>query len=74
MSTPMLTQDQLTPADESIIEMLRDGRVTAPYVAEAQDLSLEYARSRLVRLMEHGHVERIHDGLYELVDEPTGGS
>jgi len=71
MPAIMLTQEQLTTADKSIIKMLRGGRVTAPYVAEEQDLALEYARSRLVRLMEHGHVKRVHNGLYELVEEPT---
>ena len=67
---PMLNPDQLTPTDEKILDMLQDGRVTAPYVSEEQDKSLEYVRSRLVRFMEHEHVERIHDGLYELVDDP----
>lgn len=70
MANRMLQPDQLTPTDEAILEMLRDGRVTAPFVAEEQEKSLEYVRSRLVRLMEHGHVERVHDGLYELTDDP----
>ena len=74
MSTVMLSGDQLTDTDKAILEMLREGRVTAPFVAEKQDKSLEYVRSRLVRLMEHEHVERIHDGLYELVDDPEGDS
>lgn len=70
MSSAMLSPDQLTDTDKAILKMLRSGRVTAPFVAEKQDKSLEYVRSRLVRLMEHNHVERIHDGLYELVDDP----
>lgn len=70
MATAMLSKDQLTPTDEAILDMLVEGRVTAPFVAEELDKSLEYVRSRLVRLMEHNHVDRIHDGLYELVDDP----
>lgn len=66
----MLKPDQLTPTDEEILNMLQDGRVTAPYVAEQQDKSLEYVRSRLVRFMEHDHVTRVHDGLYELIHDP----
>lgn len=70
MSSAMLSPDQLTDTDKAILEMLREGRVTAPFAADRLDKSLEYVRSRLVRLMEHNHVERIHDGLYELVDDP----
>ncbi|MFW6435707.1 MAG: MarR family transcriptional regulator [Halovenus sp.] len=66
----MLSPDQLNPTDESILQMLDDGRVTAPFVAEEQDKSLEYVRSRLTRLVEHEHVQRVHDGLYELTDDP----
>lgn len=66
----MLSPDQLNPTDESVLDMLKDGRVTAPYVSEAQDRSLEYVRARLKRLVEHGHVRRVHDGLYECVDDP----
>lgn len=66
----MLSPDQLTPTDEEILDLLQEGRVTAPYVAEKLDKSLEYVRSRLVRFMEHEHVIRVHEGLYELVSDP----
>lgn len=66
----MLSTDNLNPTDESTLDMLKDGRVTAPYVAEKQGKSLEYVRARLKRLVEHGHVQRVHEGLYELVDDP----
>lgn len=74
MPYAMLSADQLTPTDESILDMLREGRVTAPYVAETQDKSLEYVRSRLKRFVEHEHVVRVHDGLYELVTDPRDDS
>lgn len=70
MDRPVLSPDQLTPADEQILDMLRDGRVTAPYVAEERDLALEYVRSRLKRFVEHEHVRKVHSGLYELVEDP----
>lgn len=72
MPTAVLEPDDLTETDHAILRMLREGRVTAPYVADEQDKSLEYIRSRLVRLEEHKHVERVHRGLYELVDDPEG--
>ena len=53
--------------------MLRDGRVTAPYVADEIDASQEYVRSRLKRLVEHGHAQKVYTGLYELTDDPRGG-
>jgi len=66
----MLDEDQLNPTDKSTLDMLHEGRVTAPYVAEEEDRALEYVRSRLTRLVEHGHADRVHDGLYELVNDP----
>lgn len=71
MPAPVLDNDQLTDTDQAILRLLRGGRVTAPYVAEELDKSLEYVRSRLRRFREHGHVERVHQGLYELIDDPV---
>jgi DeoR/GlpR family transcriptional regulator of sugar metabolism len=66
----MLTKDDLGPADEAILEMLQDGRVTAPYVAEETGYSLQYVRDRLSRLVEHGNARKVYEGLYELVEDP----
>jgi predicted ArsR family transcriptional regulator len=66
----MLTKDDLGPADEAILEMLQDGRVTAPYVAEETGYSLQYVRDRLSRLVEHGNAQKVYEGLYELVEDP----
>lgn len=68
----MLDADDLGPADESLLELLQDGRVTAPFAAAETGYSLQYVRDRLTRLVEHGHVDKIHEGLYELVDDPSG--
>lgn len=66
----MLDPDSLSPADEAVLDMLHEGRVTAPYASEELDYSLQYVRDVLARLVEHGHAQKVHTGLYELVDDP----
>lgn len=70
IQTTMLTPDQLSPSDEDILDVLQGGRGTAPYIAHEIDSSNGHVRNRLRRLEEHGHVERVYEGLYELVDDP----
>lgn len=70
----MLDADDLGPADEALLDLLTDGRITAPYAREETGYNLQYIRDRLNRLVEHGHVEKVHEGLYELVDDPREGS
>jgi len=67
----MLDADDLGPADESLLELLREGRVIAPYAAEETGYSLQYVRDRLGRFVEHGNVRKVYDGLYELVEDPA---
>lgn len=66
----MLRDDDLNETDRRALDLLAEGRVTPPYVAERLDKSREYASERLIRLREHGHVRRVAPGLYELVDDP----
>lgn len=66
----MLDTDDLGPADEKLLDLLQDGRVTAPYAADETGYSLQYVRDRLGRLVEHGNASKIYEGLYELVDDP----
>jgi len=66
----MLQPDDLGPADEALLELLTHGRVIAPYAADETGYSLQYVRDRLRRLVEHGNVEKVYEGLYELVDDP----
>ena len=70
---PMLDEDDLGPADEALLDMLQEGRVTAPFVADETGYSLQYVRDRLGRLVEHGNARKVYEGLYELVDDPRGG-
>lgn len=66
----MLSEDDLAPADEKLLDMLKEGRITAPYAAEETGYSTQYVRERLTRLVEHGNVRKLHEGLYELTDDP----
>ncbi|QLG49643.1 MarR family transcriptional regulator [Natrinema halophilum] len=66
----MLDEDDLGPADEKLLDMLNEGRVTAPFVAEETGYSLQYVRDRLGRLVEHGNARKVYEGLYEIVDDP----
>lgn len=66
----VLDTEDLSPAQEATLQMLQEGRVTAPFVAEETGYSLQYIREQLRDLIKHGHVEKIHDGLYELVEDP----
>ncbi|WP_222914188.1 MarR family transcriptional regulator [Natrinema sp. SYSU A 869] len=66
----VLTPDKLNSTDERLLDVLSDGRVTPQYAADQLDVSRTYASERLKRLVEHGHVEKLAPGLYELVDDP----
>lgn len=70
-TTPsMLEEEDLGPADEKLLDLLQEGRVTAPFAAEEADYSLQYTRDRLGRLVEHGNARKVYEGLYELVNDP----
>lgn len=60
----------LNPTDNAILDMLREGRCTPSYIAEQHDYSRGNVKNRLDRLVEHGVVERLHRGLYELRRDP----
>lgn len=68
----MLEESDCNETDELLVELLAEGRVTPQYAADAIGVSRTYASERLKRLVEHGHVERLTTGLYELVDDPRG--
>ena len=70
---PMLDEDDLGPADEKLLDMLNEGRVTAPYAADETGYSLQYVRDRLGRLVEHDNARKVYEGLYELVEDPREG-
>lgn len=69
-ATGVLTPDDLNDTDTAVLDVLRKGRVTPQYAADQMDVSRTYASERLKRLVEHGHVEKVAPGLYELVEDP----
>lgn len=70
----MLNADDLNQTDRRVLDVLRGGRVTPQFVAEEADVSRTYASERIKRFVEHGHIEKLAPGLYELVDDPRAGS
>lgn len=69
----MLDEDDLSPADLELLDMLNDGRITAPFAAGETGYSLQYVRDRLTRMVEHGNAIKVYDGLYEFVEDPREG-
>ncbi|WP_218927118.1 winged helix-turn-helix domain-containing protein [Halosimplex pelagicum] len=65
-----LDKDDLNETDREILDVLHEGRATPLYVAERVDITRPYASDKLKRLLEHGVVERLASGLYELADDP----
>ena len=66
----MLDPNDLAPVDEAILNLLHEGRITAPYASEETDYSKQYVRERLRRLVEHNVIRKVHKGLYELNSDP----
>jgi len=60
----------LNPADKQVISVLREGRNVAANIADETGYERQYITSRLRRLQEHGVVENIGKGVYELVSDP----
>jgi len=66
----MIEPDDVGPADDALLDMLEEGRITAPFAAEETGYNTQYVRDRLGRLVEHGHARKVYQGLYELDDDP----
>lgn len=75
-----LAPRQLNDLDESLLDLLYEGRVT-PALAktllaerEIAEVSRQYINQRLGRLAEHENVRNIEEsGVYELVADPRSG-
>lgn len=65
-----LQSDDLNPTDQQTLDLLAEGRCTPSYIADETGYDKGSIRNRLRRLVEHGHVNKVHRGLYELVDDP----
>lgn len=60
----------LNDTDESILDLLSEGRVTPQFVSKQLDITRPYASQKLKRLVEHDHVVKVASGLYELRSDP----
>lgn len=67
---PVLEPRQLNEADQEILDELHAGRASPSYLSEQTGVEQTYINQRLRRLDEHGHVENLARGLWELVDDP----
>lgn len=65
-----LEPSDLNATDEAILDELSKGRVTPQYIADQLDISRPYASEKLKRFLEHGHVEKLAPGLYQLQNDP----
>lgn len=70
----METDTDLRPCDEALLDLLADGRVTAPLARDETGYALQYIRDRFAWLVERGFARRVHDNaaMYELVEDPRG--
>jgi hypothetical protein len=72
------TPEMLRPVDKDILDLLHDGRVTPAFVRHNlgnkpdsdDEYSRQYLQQRLVWLKQHGHVESLPGGMYELISDP----
>jgi len=64
----------LNDADKEIISALQEGRNVPANLAEELGYSRQYIQNRLKRLREHGIVQNIGRGVYEIAEEPDNGS
>lgn len=70
MTLSGMQEDDLDDLHKAILNELREGRITPSYVAEQTGESRQLMSSRLRDLVMADHVQKIHKGLYELVDDP----
>lgn len=77
-SQGMLTEDQLNDIDTWILDFLSQHEWATPnlirthYNDDHDPVSRQWVSSRIGRLAEHGHLQKVHPDAneYELVDDP----
>jgi len=65
-----MQEDDLDNLHHAILDELHEGRITPSYVAKKTGESRQLISSRLRDLVMADYVQKIHKGLYELVDDP----
>lgn len=61
---------ELNEADRQILSALEQGRNLPANLADELGYSRQYIQNRLTRLREHGVVNNIGRGVYELTEDP----
>ncbi|WP_458207353.1 hypothetical protein [Haladaptatus sp. NG-SE-30] len=64
--SPTVDENDLTPAETGVLNLLAEGRCTPAYVAGELAVQSDTARATLDRLRRYGVVEKPYRGLYEL--------
>jgi Fe2+ or Zn2+ uptake regulation protein len=67
-----LTADDLTDAQQAILDVLASGRATKGYIKDETGLSRNTVYNGLQVLEAAGYIREVHSGtrLFELVDDP----
>ena len=65
-----MAEIRLNDTDLQLLECLAEGRNVPANIADELDFSRQYIQQRLKRLEEHGYVQNIGRGVYELVSDP----
>lgn len=65
MATRSSVAHELNPADERILDLLKEGRATPVWIADELDLTRQYVHQRLALLKAADLVENLGHGLYE---------
>jgi len=60
---------ELNDADRAILDTLHEGRNLPANIANEAEYTRQYVSTRLKRLREHGIVENLGRGLYEVVED-----
>lgn len=77
-----LSKEDLNEMDRWILTFLAEHEWATPnllrhlYADEVKDVSRQWVSNRVGRLLEHGHLQRVHPDAYEvqLVEDPRNGS
>lgn len=69
VTTDLMDATDLRPVDWQIIDILREGRNSAPNIAARTEYKRQYIAERLGTLKRHDILIPIGNGIYELVPE-----
>ena len=65
-----MPQLRLSDTDKAVLKILEEGRNIPSNIANRLGFSRQYVQRRLQRLEEHGYLQNIGGGVYEICDDP----